>query len=111
MIDGKVVGTIGLFTYVNPRRRHVVGIGIGIDAGYSGRGIRLKMIKFAIDYAFNWLACTRIELEVFTDNEKVIESCTLNLVLKWKVFNVKLPFKNGQYCDVMAMSLINNRIL
>nr|WP_280176104.1 GNAT family N-acetyltransferase [Xenorhabdus budapestensis] len=109
-MDGKVVGTIGLFTYVNPRRRHVVGIGIGIDAGYSGRGIRSKMMKFAIDYAFNWLACTRIELEVFTDNEKVIELYT-KFGFEMEGIQRKAAFKNGQYCDVMAMSLINNRIL
>ncbi|MBC8943894.1 GNAT family N-acetyltransferase [Xenorhabdus indica] len=109
-IDGKVVGTIGLFTYVNPRRRHVVGIGIGIDAGYSGKGIGSKMMEFAIDYAFNWLACIRIELEVFTDNEKAIALYT-KFGFEMEGIKCKAAFKNGQYCDVVAMSLINDRML
>ncbi|WP_324606447.1 GNAT family N-acetyltransferase [Xenorhabdus nematophila] len=71
-VDGKVVGTMGIFTYANPRRRHAVGIGIGVDEAYFGKGVGSKMMAFVIDYVFNWLGCIRIELEVFSDNEKAI---------------------------------------
>ncbi|CDH19891.1 GNAT family N-acetyltransferase [Xenorhabdus bovienii] len=106
-IDGKVVGNVSLFTLDNPRRRHVVGVGISVDADYSGKGIGSKMMEFAIDYAFNWLAAVRIELEVFTDNEKAIALYTKFGFEKEGVLR-KASLKNGQYCDVMAMSIIKN---
>ncbi|MCP9267856.1 GNAT family N-acetyltransferase [Xenorhabdus sp. XENO-1] len=106
-IDGKVVGTVSLFTFANPRRRQVVGIGIGVDAAYSGQGVGSKMMAFVIDYAFNWLAAVRIELEVFTDNEKAIALYTKFGFEKEGVLR-KASLKNGQYCDVMAMSIIKN---
>ncbi|MDE9517558.1 GNAT family N-acetyltransferase [Xenorhabdus bovienii] len=85
----------------------IVGVGISVDADYSGKGIGSKMMEFAIDYAFNWLAAVRIELEVFTDNEKAIALYTKFGFEKEGVLR-KASLKNGQYCDVMAMSIIKN---
>ncbi|KMJ44703.1 GNAT family N-acetyltransferase [Xenorhabdus khoisanae] len=109
-VNGKVVGTIGLFTHANPRRRHAVGIGIGVDAAYAGKGIGSKLMAFVIDYAFNWLGCIRIELEVFVDNEKAI---ALYTKFGFEVEGIRRmqSLKNGQYCDVMGMALINSRFL
>ncbi|PHM69267.1 GNAT family N-acetyltransferase [Xenorhabdus kozodoii] len=107
-VDGKVVGTIGLFTYTNPRRRHTVNIGLGVDATYFGKGVGSKLVAFVIDYAFNWLGCIRIELEVFVDNEKAI---ALYKKFGFEVEGIQRmqSFRNGQYCDVMGMALINSR--
>ncbi|CDL85360.1 GNAT family N-acetyltransferase [Xenorhabdus szentirmaii] len=109
-VNGKVVGTVGIFTYANPRRKHTVGFGIAVDVDYSGQGVGSKMLAFVIDYAFNWLGCIRIELEVFFDNEKAI-----NL---YKKFGFEMEgtrrmqtLRNGQYCDVIGMALINNRLI
>ncbi|AOM39577.1 GNAT family N-acetyltransferase [Xenorhabdus hominickii] len=109
-INGKVVGTIGLFTHANPRRRHAVGIGIGVDVAYSGRGVGSKMMEFAIDYAFNWLGAIRIELEVFVDNEKAIGLYT-KFGFEAEGIRRMEALRNGQYCDVMGMSLINSRFI
>ncbi|CDG17363.1 GNAT family N-acetyltransferase [Xenorhabdus doucetiae] len=108
-VNGKVVGTIGLFTRANPRCRHTVGIGIGVDAAYFGKGIGSKMMAFAIDYAFNWLGCIRIELEVFADNEKAI---ALYKKFGFEAEGIRRmqSLRNGQYCDVMGMALINSRL-
>ncbi|SFO02612.1 GNAT family N-acetyltransferase [Xenorhabdus japonica] len=106
-VNGKVVGTIELFTHANPRRRHAVGIGIGVDADYSGKGVGSKLMAFVIDYAFNWLGCIRIELEVFADNEKAI---ALYKKFGFEVEGIRRmqSLRNGQYCDVMGMALINS---
>ncbi len=87
-----------------------MGIGIGVDAAYSGQGVGSKMMAFVIDYAFNWLAAVRIELEVFTDNEKAIALYTKFGFEKEGVLR-KASLRNGQYCDVMAMSIIKNQLL
>ncbi|MDX8000135.1 GNAT family N-acetyltransferase [Xenorhabdus sp. Reich] len=109
-VNSKVVGTLGLFTHANPRRRHAVGLGIGVDAAYSGQGIGARMMEFAIDYSFNWLGCIRIELEVFADNEKAI-----NLYKKFgfemEGIRCMQSLRNGKYCDVMGMALINSRLM
>ncbi|MBD1229611.1 GNAT family N-acetyltransferase [Xenorhabdus griffiniae] len=107
-IDGKVVGTIALFTYANPRRRHAVAIGIGVDAAYFGKGVGSKLMAFIIDYAFNWLGCIRIELEVFADNEKAIALYN-KFGFEAEGIRCMQSFRNGQYCDVMGMALINSR--
>ncbi|MBC8950197.1 MULTISPECIES: GNAT family N-acetyltransferase [Xenorhabdus] len=109
-VNGKVVGTIALFTYANPRLRHVVGLGIGVDAAYFGKGVGSKLMAFTIDYAFNWLGCIRIELEVFTDNEKAI---ALYKKFGFEAEGIRRmqSFRNGQYCDVMGMALINSRFV
>ncbi|WP_340617045.1 GNAT family N-acetyltransferase [Xenorhabdus entomophaga] len=107
-IDGNVVGTLGLFTHANPRRRHAVGIGIGVDAVYSGRGVGSKMMAFAIDYAFNWLGCIRIELGVFADNEKAI-SLYKKFGFEKEGIRRMESLRNGQYCDLMEMALLKKR--
>ncbi|MBI6550596.1 GNAT family N-acetyltransferase [Xenorhabdus lircayensis] len=109
-IDGKVVGIIRLFTYANPRRRHAVGIGIGVDEAYSGKGVGSRLMAFVVDYAFNWLGCIRIELEVFADNERAI---ALYSKFGFEAEGIRRmqSLRNGQYCDVMGMSLIKSRFV
>ncbi|PHM36600.1 GNAT family N-acetyltransferase [Xenorhabdus innexi] len=109
-IDSNVVGTLGLYSYPNPRRRHVITLSISIDPEYSGKGIGSEMIAFAIDYAYNWLGCIRIDLEVFTDNEKAIALYT-KFGFEMEGIQRKAALKQGQYCDVMDMSLINKLAL
>ncbi|MDX8000134.1 GNAT family N-acetyltransferase [Xenorhabdus sp. Reich] len=107
-LNGKVVGVLGLFTHANPRRKHSVGIGIGVDSFHSGKGVGSKLMEFSIDYAFNWLGCIRIELEVFSDNEKAI---ALYKKFGFETEDIRRmeALRNGQYCDIMGMALINHR--
>ncbi|ATA21626.1 putative acetyltransferase [Gibbsiella quercinecans] len=102
-VEGRVVGDITLFTTNNPRIRHVVGLGIGVDPAFAGRGVGSKLLATGIDYAFNWLAAVRMELEVFTDNERAI-----GLYRKFgfaaEGVQRQAAFRNGQYCDVMLMA-------
>ncbi|MDR0218264.1 MAG: GNAT family N-acetyltransferase [Enterobacteriaceae bacterium] len=108
-IEGKIVGTLGLHTNENPRRKHTVGLGITVDTDYSGKGIGTQLMEFAIDYAFNWIACSRIQLEVFTDNEKAIALYT-KLGFEKEGILRKEALKRGEYCDVMVMAKIADRI-
>ncbi|WP_237388054.1 GNAT family N-acetyltransferase [Xenorhabdus sp. Sc-CR9] len=109
-IDGKVVGTIAIFTYANPRRRHSVSIGLGVDEIYFGKGVGSKMMAFVIDYAFSWLGCIRIELEVFSDNERAIVLYT-KFGFESEGIRRMQSLRNGQYCDVMGMALLSDRLV
>ncbi|KVC26161.1 GNAT family N-acetyltransferase [Burkholderia pseudomultivorans] len=71
-IDGVVVGHLALHAESNPRRRHVAGLGMMVDASHHGRGIGSRLLAAAIDLAENWLNVTRVELTVFVDNRAAI---------------------------------------
>ncbi|MBN3789013.1 GNAT family N-acetyltransferase [Burkholderia sp. Ac-20353] len=71
-LDGEVVGHLGLDPEQNPRRRHVAGFGLMVNALHHGRGIGNRLLAAAIDLAENWLNVTRIELTVYADNRAAI---------------------------------------
>lgn len=72
-VDAVVVGAISLHTSPDrPRRRHAGGIGMGVHEDWQSRGVGTAMMAAIIDMADSWLNLTRLELEVFTDNERAI---------------------------------------
>ena len=107
-VDGEIVGQIGIEVYTRPRRKHVANIGMGVSEAYQGKGVGSKLLQAVLDLADNWLAVTRIELEVYTDNENAIK------LYKKHGFTTEgtaknYPFRNGEYVDVFLMAkLINN---
>jgi len=71
--DNEVVGQPGLYTFPNhPCRRHVGQIGMAVRDDWQGKGVGSALMDAAIDLAENWLNLTRLELDVFTDNEPAI---------------------------------------
>ncbi|SHF09472.1 GNAT family N-acetyltransferase [Alkalibacter saccharofermentans] len=103
-----IVGTAGLHLNELPRKRHSATIGIMVHTEYQGMGIGKQLMNAVLDVADNWLMLTRIELEVFADNEKAI-----NLYQKLG-FNVegvkkKAAIRNGRYADEMLMSRIREQ--
>jgi putative acetyltransferase len=70
-IDGKMVGQVGL-SVGRGRLRHSASLGMMVHDDYTGRGIGSALLAAAIDLAENWLGLTRLELEVYVDNEVAI---------------------------------------
>jgi putative acetyltransferase len=67
--DGTVVGAAGLHPAgASPRKRHVMALGINVDAEWHGRGVGALLMQSLCDYADNWLGLLRIELDVYADN-------------------------------------------
>ncbi|KPU42752.1 spermidine N(1)-acetyltransferase [Oxobacter pfennigii] len=99
----KVVGMIGLHVNGSPRMRHSAGIGIMVHTNYQGKGIGKALFEKVIGLADNWLMLNRLELSVFTDNEKAI-----NL---YKKFGFEIEgckkcaiIRNGKYEDEYIMA-------
>jgi L-phenylalanine/L-methionine N-acetyltransferase len=70
VVEDRVIGMVTVETFPNkPRRRHVGRIGISVDDDWQGKGVGTAMMAAAIDLADNWLNLTRLELEVYADNE------------------------------------------
>jgi putative acetyltransferase len=73
VVGDRVVGMLGVHTFPNrPRRRHVGAIGMSVHDGWQGKGIGTALMRAGLDLADNWLNLTRLELEVYTDNEPAI---------------------------------------
>ncbi|MBP2018275.1 putative acetyltransferase [Symbiobacterium terraclitae] len=104
-VDGKVVGNLGLHRSRRPRNAHVAVLGISVHDAYQGRGIGRALLTAAIDAADRWLNILRIELEVYTDNERAIKLYeSLGFVIEGrKRMNA---FRDGQYVDSYVMARI-----
>ena len=73
VVGDRVVGMLGLHTFPNkPRRRHAATIGMGVHDDWQGKGVGSALMRACVDLADNWLNLTRLELEVYTDNEPAI---------------------------------------
>jgi L-phenylalanine/L-methionine N-acetyltransferase len=73
VVGDSVIGMISVHTFPNkPRRRHAGAIGMGVHDDWQGRGIGTALMRAVLDLADRWLNLTRLELEVYTDNEAAI---------------------------------------
>jgi len=68
VVEGRVVGNIGLEIARAPRRRDVGSIGMSVHDDYQNRGIGTALMVAVIQLADDWLGLRRLELEVWTDN-------------------------------------------
>lgn len=71
-VDGHVVGLAGLEVSKPARQRHVGTIGIMVHRDYQGRGIGRSLLSALLDIADRWLMLKRVQLNVFTDNQRAI---------------------------------------
>jgi len=105
VVDGEVVGTIGLHTTTRPRLRHKAAIGMMVRDDWQGKGVGSAMMRAVVDLADKWLNLTRIELTVFTDNEPAIA------VYRKFGFQIegtlrKFAFREGEFVDAYTMARV-----
>jgi putative acetyltransferase len=73
MIEGQLVGMVSVATFPNrPRRKHAGAIGISVHENWQGKGIGKELMRAIVNLADNWLNLTRLELEVYADNDAAI---------------------------------------
>ena len=100
----EVIGQLGLHTFPHhPRRRHVGQIGMAVRDDWQGKGAGSALMQAMIDLADQWLNLSRIELEVYTDNESAI-----HLYKKYGFViegtHPRFAFREGKFVDVYAMA-------
>lgn len=104
-IDGSSVGVIALESYANRRRCHVGSLGMAVSEAYQGQGVGSALLKAILHLANNWVAVSRIELEVFTDNEPAIALYKkYGFVIEGTAR--KYAFRNGVYEDAYLMAKV-----
>ena len=101
-VDGRVVGNLSLLRRKG-RLAHVASLGVSVHDDYQGRGIGTALMEAAIDMADNWLNLKRVELDVYTDNERGIH---LYKKFGFEIEGTRraLSFREGEYVDTYAMA-------
>ncbi len=105
VVDGEVVGTIGLHTSSRPRIRHAGEIGMMVRDDWQSQGVGTAMMQAVVDLADKWLNLTRIELTVYTDNEPAI---ALYRKFGFEIEGTlrKYAFRDGEFVDAYAMARV-----
>ncbi len=103
LIDGEIVGNLGFEVSTSPRRRHVASFGMGVKDDVQGKGVGSALLATVIDLADNWLNLKRIEITVYTDNERAIRL--------YKKFGFEIEgeskayaFRNGEFVSAYHMA-------
>jgi putative acetyltransferase len=104
----RVVGMLSVHTFPErPRRHHVGVIGITVHDEWQGKGVGTALMRAGVDLADKWLNLTRLELEVYTDNESAIRL--------YERFGFELEgtlrqhaFRDGHYVDAYTMARLRS---
>lgn len=103
-VEQEVVGQLSLQTFPSrPRRRHAGQIGMAVRDDWQGRGVGSALMQAAVDLADKWLNLTRLELEVYVDNEPAIRLYE-KFGFKIEGTLVDFGFREGQYVDTYFMA-------
>ena len=85
------------------RRRHVGAIGIAVSPRHQRRGIGDALMTALIDRAERWMQMTRLELEVYVDNEPAIALYRKHGFVEEGRMR-QYAFRDGDYVDVWGMA-------
>lgn len=105
VVDGEIVGVIGLHTSSKPRANHRGEIGMMVRDDWQGKGVGTAIMRAVIDLADRWLNLTRIELTVLTDNEPAI---ALYRKFGFEIEGTlhKYAFCDGEFVDAYMMARV-----
>ena len=109
VVDERVVGMVSIDTFpLRPRRKHAGAIGISVHEEWQGKGVGGALMRAILELADNWLNLTRLELEVFAENEAAIH------LYERFGFGVEgrlrqHAFRDGRYVDSIVMARLLDR--
>jgi putative acetyltransferase len=100
----RVVGMFSVHTFPNkPRRRHSGTIAMVVHDEWQGKGIGTALMRAGVDLADNWLNLTRLELEVYTDNEPAVRLYE-RFGFEREGTLRQYAFRDGRFVDAYMMS-------
>ena len=103
VMEGEVVGGLGLVVTERARRRHVGEIGMAVRDDRQGLGAGTALMRAALELADGWIGLKRIELYVYTDNERAIALYEkFGFVVEGTHRSYAL--RDGRYVDALSMA-------
>jgi len=103
VIEGRVIGMIGLHREERHRRSHAASIGMAVHDAYAGRGAGSALMAAVVDAADNWWNIKRLELEVFADNARALALYERFGFEREGLFRAH-AWRDGAYVDVIPMA-------
>jgi L-phenylalanine/L-methionine N-acetyltransferase len=105
--EGVLIGSAGLHPVSGSlRTRHVMGLGIGVSRAWWGKGIGTELMRRLFDWADNWAGILRIELGVYSDNERAIGLYERFGFVREGVQRA-FALRDGQYVDSVMMARLH----
>ena len=106
-VQGKVAGIVNLHVGTD-RQSHVGDIAMAVHDKHQGQGIGKMLMLTVIDLADNWLNLLRLEMDVYTDNERALRL--------YKNFDFEIEgrkrldaFRSGSYIDSYILARLRPR--
>ena len=103
-LEGRIVGMAGLHGREG-KERHMAVLGIGVHETFAGRGIARALITTLLDLADGYLALTRIELDVYADNDRALRLYE-RMGFQREGVRRKALFRDGKLIDAVLLSRI-----
>ena len=105
-VDGEIAACAGLHPAgKSPRRAHARMLGMSVHSRFQGKGVGTALMTALLDLADKWLPVTRIELTVFTDNERAIALYKKFGFLTEGTLKA-YALRDGRFADTYAMARI-----
>lgn len=104
--DDQVIGFIELGGFDWAARNGWVGIGIG-DSDYRGKGYGTEAMQLLLKYAFECLNLHRVNLCVFSYNERAIRSYEKS-GFRYEGTQREVIFKEDQRWDIIDMGILRS---
>jgi L-phenylalanine/L-methionine N-acetyltransferase len=108
VIDGKVIGVIGLERPTALRRAHVGSLGMGVHDAYQGRGAGSALLGALLELTDRWLNLSRMELTVYADNTRAIGLYEKH-GFEREGLHRDYAFRDGAFVDALAMARLRPR--
>jgi L-phenylalanine/L-methionine N-acetyltransferase len=103
-VDGEIVGNAGLhFGGKSPRRAHAMNLGMVVRGDWQGRGVGTALMQALVEIADGWMNVIRLELTVYTDNERAI-ALYRKFGFEIEGTHKAWALRAGRYADVHAMA-------
>lgn len=103
VLDGRVVGSIGLHREPWHRRIHTASIGMAVHDAFAGRGVGSAMMAAVVDMADRWWNIKRLELNVYADNGRAI-ALYERFGFEREGLLRAYAWRDGAYVDSLAMA-------
>ena len=87
-------------------RLEAMGLVMAVTLPAQGKGVGSALMAALIDYADRWAAVMRIELTVFTDNERAIALYRKFGFVQEGIFRA-YGLRDGRFQDVLAMARLH----